>query len=303
MRLRQPGKVHDRLWFLGHEGSCVYLLEGSRGSLLISGGINAIVPDILEQFSRFGIDENRIRGLLVLHSHFDHVGIVPFFKRRHPGMTVYAAARALDIFQKPKAIAAINDASRYILKNQGVEHLSADYDLEWRVGMAGEAVGEGAQIDLGDLEVRIIEIPGHSPCSIAAYVPELKALFPSDGGGIPFRDGINVYGTSDYSRFQESLQKLKYLEVDYLCADHHGYVTGEEAGAFIARAIDLAAQKRERMEEAYRRHGSVELAAEELAHQFGADNADNIVPPEVFVESYRQMIMHIAGLKLAAVPR
>jgi glyoxylase-like metal-dependent hydrolase (beta-lactamase superfamily II) len=93
MRIRKPGKVHERIWFLGREESGVYLLEGDDGSMMVSGGMSYIVSDILQQFKEFNIDENRIKKLLVLHSHFDHVGIIPFFKRRHPKMEVYASER------------------------------------------------------------------------------------------------------------------------------------------------------------------------------------------------------------------
>jgi len=297
MRIRTPGKIHDQLWFLGQEGSCVYMLEGRNGSMLINGGMNCIVGDILDQFVRFGIDETRIRHLLILHSHFDHVGIVPFFKRRHPEMVIHASQRSLEVLRKPKAIAAINEASRYVLESRGLGHLPSVHDLEWRSGMSGEPVHDGDCIDLGDMEVRIIETPGHSPCSISAYVPQLKALFPSDGGGIPIRDRINVYGTSDYTLFEASLRKLAGLELNCLCADHYGFVIGDEARTFIADAARIAAEKRRMMEEAYRRTGGVETAAWELANRFHEDNSDSIVPPDVFVESYRQMIKHVVGLK------
>jgi len=78
MRIRKPGRVNERIWFLGREESGVYLLDGNNGSMIVSGGISYIVADLLQQFKEFGIDENRIQKLLILHSHFDHVGIVPF---------------------------------------------------------------------------------------------------------------------------------------------------------------------------------------------------------------------------------
>src|SRR3989304_1646299 len=91
MRIRKPGKVREGIWFLGREESGVYLLEGDDSSMIVSGGMSYLVSDILHQFKEFGMDGNRIKKLLILHSHFDHVGIVPFFKRRHPEIEVYAS--------------------------------------------------------------------------------------------------------------------------------------------------------------------------------------------------------------------
>ena len=97
MRIRKPGKVRDRLWFLGRKESGVYFLEGNDESIIINGGMSYIVSDLLRQFKEFGIDEERITKLLILHAHFDHVGMVPFFKRRHPKIDIYASRRGWEI--------------------------------------------------------------------------------------------------------------------------------------------------------------------------------------------------------------
>ncbi|HUL38629.1 MAG TPA: MBL fold metallo-hydrolase, partial [Thermodesulfobacteriota bacterium] len=209
MRIRKPGKVHDRIWFLGREESGVYLLDGTNGSMIVSGGMSYIVPDLLRQFKEFGIDENRINKLLILHSHFDHVGIVPFFKRRHPEIEVYASERGWEILQMDKAIPTINEFSRNVAHRMKKEDIYSTYDLEWRKDVSGKTLREGDRVDLGGVEVLILETPGHSSCCIAAYVPELKALFPTDGGGIPFNETIVTSGNSNYTKYQQSLEKLK----------------------------------------------------------------------------------------------
>lgn len=78
MRIRKPGKVRERLWFLGRCESGVYLLEGKDGFMIISGGMSYIVPDILEQFEEFCIEEKEIKKLLILHSHF-YLSALPRF--------------------------------------------------------------------------------------------------------------------------------------------------------------------------------------------------------------------------------
>ncbi len=230
MRIRKPGKVREGIWCLGREESGVYLLEGDDSSMIVSGGMSYIVSDILQQFNEFGIDEKRIKKLLILHSHFDHVGIVPFIKRRHPKIEVYASQRGWEVLQMDKAILTINEFGRNVARRMGKGDVYSAYDLEWRKDVSGTTIREGDRIDLGGLEVSILEIPGHSSCCIAAYVPELKALFPTDGGGIPFDKTIVSSGNSNYTQYQQSLERLKDLEVDYYCADHYGYVTGRRPG-------------------------------------------------------------------------
>ena len=294
MRIRKPGKVREGIWCLGREESGVYLLEGEDGSMIVSGGMSYIVSDILQQFNEFGIDEKRIKKLLILHSHFDHVGIVPFIKRRHPQIEVYASQRGWKILQMDKAILTINEFGRSVARRMGKGDVYSAYDLEWRTDVFGTTIREGDRIDLGGLEVSILEIPGHSSCCIAAYVPELKALFPTDGGGIPFGQTIVSSGNSNYTQYQQSLESLKGLEVDYYCADHYGYVTGAEAREFISRSIESAKKNRAWMEEVYRSTRDIDAAAQELTSSFYQENPDYFLSPEIFLDVYRQMVRHMA---------
>jgi glyoxylase-like metal-dependent hydrolase (beta-lactamase superfamily II) len=294
MRIRKPGRVSDHIWFLGREESGVYLLEGEDEAMVLSGGMSYIVPEILQQLDEFGIDEEKISKILILHSHFDHVGIIPFFKRRLPQMEVYASARAWEILRMEKAIATINEFSRNVAKRMELEEAYFIYDLEWRDDVTGRTVHEGDQIDLGGFKVSILEIPGHSSCCIAAYVPQWKALFPTDGGGIPFDKTIVTSGNSDYTKFQKSLERLKDLEVEIYCADHYGYVTGEEARTFIPRTIEMAKQNRALMEEVYRSVRDIDLAAKKLVSSFYDENPYYFLSPEIFFDVYRQMVRHIA---------
>lgn len=296
MRIRKPGRVSDHIWFLGREESGVYLLEGEDEAMVLSGGMSYIVPEILQQLDEFGIDEEKISKILILHSHFDHVGIIPFFKRRLPQMEVYASARAWEILRMEKAIATINEFSRNVAKRMELEEAYFIYDLEWRDDMTGRTVHEGDQIDLGGFKVSILEIPGHSSCCIAAYVPQWKALFPTDGGGIPFDKTIVTSGNSNYTKFQNSLERLKELEVEIYCADHYGYVTGEEARTFIPRTIEMAKQNRALMEEVYRSVRDIDLAAKKLVSSFYDENPYYFLSPEIFFDVYRQMVRHIASV-------
>ena len=295
MRVRKPGKIRDQLWFLGAEESCVYLLEGTNESMIISGGLSYLVPEILKQFEKFHIDETRIGKLLILHSHFDHGGIVPFFKRRNPKLQVYASARGWEILRMPRAIQTFNQFSHSVARRGGKEEILAGYDLDWKEGITGIPVFEGDRIDLGNLDVLVMETPGHSSCSISAYVPRLRALFPSDAGGIPYRDMIIASGNSNFTQYQQSLEKLRNLQIDYVCADHYGYVAGEEARGFIQKTIEVAKQERSLMEAAYRRIGNIDSAAQELTRDYYHKHPDWVVSSEIVEGVYRQMLRHIAG--------
>lgn len=294
MRCQTPGKICDGLWYLGHTESGVYLLDGKDETMIISGGMSYLVPSLMRQFQEFGLREDRARSILILHAHFDHIGVVPFFRRRHPDMKVYASFRAWQILGDSRNIQTINDFSRRVAERWGMNGAYATYELDWPQGLVGENVSEGTIIDLGDIAVHIFDTPGHSSCSISAYVPQLGALFPSDGGGIPYKDTIIVAANSNFTQYIESLKKLEALRVEYLCADHFGFVYGDEANSYLAHSLESALEEYARLEKIYLRVRDIEMATEEVASSFLAENPDYFLTPEIYRGVCRQIIKHIA---------
>ena len=245
MRYLTPHTIHPRVEYLGRQEMNVYLLKGKE-YMFIEGGMSYIIPDLLRQFQERRIDISRITRLLVLHSHFDHCGIAPFFQRKIPGLRIIGSRRSQELYGKEKVINFIRDRNREMIQRLNMEKEADELGLYFDRMAIDEAVGEGDSIDLGEgVEVRIIEMPGHSSCSIAAYVPSLKALFPSDAGGIP-GEGEEIFasGNEDFILYQKSLEKLRPLEVEVVCLARNGAFTGPEARAYLARSIKAAEEMR-----------------------------------------------------------
>jgi len=294
MRMRKAGKITDALWYLGREESGVYVLEGRDSSIIINGGISYILPDVLCQMEEFGIATGKIKKLLILHSHFDHVGIVPYFKRTYPELELYASAPAWKILTMPKAIETINSFSSLVAGRMNVTDILDAYDHLWRDDLTGTTVGEGDVIDLGGVALTVMATPGHSSCSIAAYEPVLQALFPSDAVGIPYKDTYFPSGNSNYTQYQKSLERLHTLTVKYVCADHYGYVIGDEATTYVDATMREARNFRAQMEESYRTHGDVDGAAKAITKAFYAQSSDYFISADILEGVFKQMIKHIA---------
>ena len=84
--------------------------------------------------------------------------------------------------------------------------------------------------------------------------------------------------------------------MDYYCADHYGYVTGEEAREFILKSIEMAKKNRTQMEEVYRSTRDIDAAAQKLISSFYEENPSYFLSPEIFLDVYRQMVRHIASM-------
>ena len=291
MRFRKAGKVADHLWYLGREEAGAYYLEGRNGAIMINGAMSYILPDVLAQMNQFGLDPGKITKFLILHSHFDHVGIVPYFKRTYPAIEVIASAPAWKIFAMPKAIEIMNSFSRMSAKQVGAEEVLKAYDLEWRDDMTGISVGEGGSIDLGGVTLTLMDTPGHSNCSITAYEPNIKAMFASDAAGIPYKDTIFPSMNTNVIQFLESLEKLKPLTVSYLCADHYGYITGEEAGKFIDLSLEAGHKWKADLENYYQKYqGDIDAAGKAITEFFYREMPNYFIAPDILEGVFKQML-------------
>ena len=235
MIIEKPGFVTDRILFLGRKESCVYLLIGSEEFALLGGGLTYIVPDIIKQMKRVKIEEKKIKRIIILHSHFDHCGIVPFFKRRWPWASITASQRAKELLDKPEVMESISSLNQILLTEHGLEQPDKNFEIELDRINIDDVVKEGDILSCDDLSMEVMEVPGHSSCSIAIYVPQEKAMFASDAGGIPIGDRIFTAANSNFDKYQESLQKMAQYEIEVYLTEHFGARTGSDGRQFLQK--------------------------------------------------------------------
>ena len=295
MRIRKAGKVTDYLWRLGTEESCVYLLEGSESSAIISGGMSYILPVFLRQLQEYGISDKKIAHLIILHTHFDHVGIIPFLKRSWPQLNVYASSRGWEVLSNPKAISMINKFTLKVTQRVlGKTDELSKYDWQWRDDVAGYSLSEENALDLGDIQIKFYETPGHSSCSISAYIPKLKTIFPSDAVAIPFKDEFIIAASSSLTKYQQSLEKLGNFEIKILCADHYGYIVEDEVHNYINESKIALTNMKKMLRQALQKEGSIDRAAKTLVDKHFQIRPDYFIAPEILLNTYGQMLKHIA---------
>jgi len=295
MRVRNAGQIDEGLWLLGTEESCVYLLEGRNSSALISAGISYILPEFFRQIEIWGIPEKKIQHIIILHSHFDHVGIVPYLKRKWPYINVYASARSWEILSKPKSAPVMKDYTLKVCERVlGDTNILKDIDWQWRNDIFGETVRTGSRIDLGGRHIDILETPGHSSCSISAYVPQLKSLFPSDSVAIPYRDEHVIAAGSSFEKYKNSLDIMAGLDIELIGADHYGCIIQDETKHYVAKSKEAAENLIRTLTKTLEKTGNIEQTAAMLVKQHFERRPDYFVAPEILISTYTQMLKQFA---------
>ena len=294
MQRTEPGNVTKRILLLGKRESCLYLVDGDRESVVIGGGMAYIAPDLIEQLRTFSVDEKKVKQVVILHSHFDHCGLVPFMKKRWPWVMVSASRRAKELLSDSRVSESIGSMNHLALVKAGVEKAADEMGFGFTGVEVEEVLGEGDRVQCGDLNLEVIEVPGHSSCSIALYLREEKALFASDAAGVRYGDYYMAAGNSNFDFFQQSLEKMSRLEVEVLLGEHFGAFDGKEGRGYLQKAMEEARKTRRLIEESYRRTGDVDRSTEEVTRTFLSGAPRDFLPPEVLRLVAGQMVRYIA---------
>ena len=268
MLIQEPGKITERIDFLGTQEICLYLLKGEE-AMIIGGGMSYVVPSLERQFSAMDFDLKKIKFLVIPHSHFDHCGAVPYLKRKFPHIQIVASAYSKEVFSKEKAVDFIANINKEMLEKVSLQNEYQRLNLQFDGVQVERVVAENDIIDLGDrVEVHFLEVPGHTKCSLAVYVPELKAMFPSDSAPHPTDDGSELSQPSpqyDFSLYLESLRKLAAYEVEICGFDHHGIFVGDQAKKVLQQGLEQTGEFKNYVIEQYQQIGDWDKVAQRLA--------------------------------------
>jgi len=234
----------------GKTATRVFLLRGSEGVLLIDSGLHAGLPALRATFAELGMSPEDLDLLLLTHEHMDHVGNNGWLKERARCRILGHAARAdrvADNWHNARSIVhAFPEGEEF--------DLHAEY-LDWMGPTAGAIdsfLQEGDRVDLGDVRLETLELPGHSPAEIGFFEPESRSLVIADPLLPPFNPVLYLYEDPAVMRatFDRLERFLRERDVATVLLAHDDPT--DAAGA--AELIRSCRERVDRVEASIRRH-------------------------------------------------
>lgn len=296
MLIEQPCKLADGLYLLGEKHSLVYLIKGEE-AMLIGGGMNWIAPQLEEQLTRFEIPAAEIKYLVIQHSHFDHCGVVPYLKRKLPNLKILATESTKNILSRAKVIKYIELVNKLIIDAKGMQEQYEQMNLKIDAVDVDVTVSDCSAIDLGGgLEVRFIEVPGHSICTVAAYVPKLKAIFPTDAAPCPMGNIEKLARPSpqyDFTLYKQSLMKLLNYDIEICGFDHYAAVTGVDARHVLQNGLEQSIEYGDRIVGLYKQGGGLESIARQRAREAMEVDSFNLMSEDLMMPIARVEVRNI----------
>lgn len=297
----RPGKLAEGLYLLGRSQNLMYLARG-RENMLIGGGMSWLVPWLEEQLPLLIGDEG-IQYLVIQHAHFDHVGAVSYLQRKFPAMKIIATQAAVKLLCRDKVIKYMNDANMLAVERGGHADRCRPFDISISPVNVDIVADDATVIDLGNgMEVRFIDTPGHTPCSLSVYIPLLKAIFPSDSAPFPIGSLEYLNRPSpqyDYGLYKESLCKLLGYDVEVCGYEHFSAVVGPDARQALVNGLELCSEFEEHVQKLYREAGDIEKVAGIVERETSSYTRFDFDSTEIMLPVCRAVVRNIlkdAGL-------
>lgn len=174
------------------DGACtIYEVGGSKAgesrlivpregdALLIDTGFAWSVPQTWENIQAC-LKGHDVTWVALSHSHYDHVDGLGYLMKKIPGLKVACHAHAAHVFTRPGAIKTMNDLETAAAKRGG-------YDTYQPISFPDSVdriLSDGDVIHVGDLDLQVLETPGHTRDSLTFWCASEKVLFASETTGV-----------------------------------------------------------------------------------------------------------------------
>ena len=127
-----------------------------KGFIVDPGGFDKKLCSVVEQS---GIS---LEYIILTHGHVDHIGGVEDYRKKFPQIKVIASKAELEMLKNPD----------FNMSNvMGISPVSLVPDI---------TVVEGDCISVGDIDIRFVMTPGHSPGGMCIIIDKEKVVFSGD---------------------------------------------------------------------------------------------------------------------------
>jgi len=226
-----------RLHMLNFPVGHAYLWHDRGGLTLIDTGVPGSAPLIAEAVDGLGYRRSDLRRVLLTHFHEDHVGSAAEIAA-WGDIAVYAHGADAPVIRGDAAGAPPTLADwEQVLLRQVRAHVPPDPPVPVRVD---HEIQDGERIDLGGgVEAVAVAVPGHTPGSVAFYLPEPRVLLTGDtiARSPDGRIMLGVFNT-DPVQATVSFKRQANLDAEIACFGHGEPVT-ENAASRLRAAADI----------------------------------------------------------------
>jgi glyoxylase-like metal-dependent hydrolase (beta-lactamase superfamily II) len=202
------------------DDAAVYLIDFAHVLVLIDSGAGRSFNQLVSNIELSGLNPSSISHLILTHSHIDHIGSAPLFRKQY-GTKILIHELDANAMESDDSIRTAADWYGTTFPPTAI-----DQKLNGAYGI----------LKFGKEELHWLHTSGHTPGSISLYLDRggKRILFGQDIHG-PFHKSFG----SDIEAWKKSMQALLALHADILCEGHFGiYQPKDHVRDYIERYLE-----------------------------------------------------------------
>lgn len=221
------------IWMLRFAVVNAYLLRVDSGFAVIDTATLGSDADVLAALTELGGDRAALRQIVLTHCHKDHAGAAAALATE-TGATVLAGASDAPVVDgtSDEPVATITVEERPFFDKIPTIPPAPPVRVD-------RVLRDGENLEWVKPAAMVVEVPGHTPGSIAIYLPGERVLFAGDN--IASVDGRPILGPFNVARHDAiaSFRKLAQLNVEIACFGHGDPILRDAGAALNAEAKRL----------------------------------------------------------------
>ena len=279
--------MHRYINCIAHNSSEGQLLIGDELTALIDCGMAFCADETINNVQN-ALGGRSLDYIFLTHTHYDHIGALPFFLKKWPNARVATSEIGAAVLLKDTPRRIIRELSLNAARANGITH-----DLEYNddAFRANVIVKDGDSIPLGNLNVEILETPGHTRDSLCFFIPELELLILNETPGVLMPDGsmYPCYLTSYHDTIQ-SIEKCRRMPYKSLSLPHRGIAKKEDMDGYFEKSLAANIDCYNFILEMKNKNHSEEEMLELFYQKYGTETLLTYQPKEAFIANARATI-------------
>ncbi len=224
----------------GHGGEAV-LIIGKEKTVLHDCGMACFHKGLLKNIED-ALDGRTLDYVILSHTHYDHMGALPYIIEKFPEVKVCGGAKTAQVFTRQGAINTIVSMGK-----SAAEFYGCDPDEVHANGLRVDIVLDDCDVlEIGgDEKILALETKGHTDCSMTYCLQPYGIIFTSESTGV--LESENVMHTSVLKSFDDCLEAAKVLKMTpykHIIVPHYGLCPKEKVETFFDWFIEEAIKEK-----------------------------------------------------------